>query len=136
VKTQPLFLTAGTVRISPRTGRPVRRYDDSISTLVKALSFDDRAIRKLVTKWPEGARICPRDRAAYYEPWPAHLAAILILVLDEPWTVGSQLGYTPPAAREARPRFRGRRSVVAVKASYLYVSDLARLVSQLEDCAQ
>lgn len=65
-------------RISTRTGRPVRPYNDVISTTVKALDFDERAIRKLVTKWPEGAK-CGNA----LEPWPRHLAAILMAVLEE-----------------------------------------------------
>lgn len=68
-----------TQRMSPRTGLPVRRYDDSLSTTLKALDFDAKALRKLVTKWPEGAW-CGRKR----EPWHVHLAAILTACLSEP----------------------------------------------------
>lgn len=82
-------------RLSPRTGKPVRRYDDSISTTVRALDFDERAIRKLVTKWPQGAR-CGDG----LEPWPKHLAAILVQVLDECGPYSPLLGYTPPELRD------------------------------------
>lgn len=68
-----------TKRISRRTGRPVRRYDDSLSTTLKALDFDAHALRKLVTKWPQGAW-CGRER----EPWHIHLAKILTSCLAEP----------------------------------------------------
>jgi hypothetical protein len=86
-------------RISHRTGRPVRRYDDQVATVVKALDFDERAIRKLAAKWPLGCRIMPRDQAAYYEPWPRHLAAVLISVLEECGPIDPLLGYTPPDLR-------------------------------------
>ncbi len=66
------------LRISPRTGRPVRRYNDQIHTTVKAIDFDERAIRKLVTKWPEGAPF-----GNELEPWPRHLSAILMALLKE-----------------------------------------------------
>lgn len=87
------------VRISPRTGRPVRAYDDSISTIIKALDWDTRAIRKLVTKWPEGAR-----RGNGLEPWPQHLAAILLQVLCECEPVDLLLTYTAPHLRDSPNR--------------------------------
>lgn len=57
----------------------MRKYDDRISTVVKALDFDERAIRKLVTKWPEGAP-CGDE----LEPWHVALAAVLTSVISEP----------------------------------------------------
>lgn len=81
--------------ISPRTGRAVRKYDDSISTTVKALDFDERAIRKLVTKWPEGAPCGPGK----LEPWHRHLAVILVQVLEECGPIDPLLTYTPPNLR-------------------------------------
>lgn len=81
--------------ISQRTGRPVRRYDDSISTTVKALGFDEKAIRKLVTKWPEGATCGNRK-----EPWHVHLASILMDVLTECDPLDRMLDYTPPHLRK------------------------------------
>lgn len=95
-------------RISPRTGRPVRRYDDVISTTVKALDFDARAIRKLVTKWPAGA-ICGNK----LEPWPRHLSIILVQVLCDCGFPEPMLGYTPPELRGPQTRSnRNGRSLV------------------------
>ncbi len=82
-------------RISPRTGRPVRRYDDSISTTVRALNFDERAIRKLLTKWPDGAKCGDK-----LEPWPNRLSAIFVAVLAEGWHGDPLLTYTPPDQRD------------------------------------
>lgn len=90
-----------TNRISPRTGRPVRRYNDAISTTVKALDFNERAIRKLVTKWPEGAP-CGKK----LEPWPTHLAAILVTVITECGPRDSLLTYTPPHLRSKMPNVK------------------------------
>lgn len=102
------------LRISPRTGRPVRRYNDQISTVVKALDFDECAIRKLFTKWPQGAR-CGRGADATLEPWPRHLAAILVSVLSECGVPEPLLDYTPPELRGPQTRSnRNGRSLVAL----------------------
>ncbi len=51
---------------------PKRRYDDSISTFVKALDFDPNALHKLYLKPSRDGR-----------PWHVHLADVKMSVMEE-----------------------------------------------------